>query len=246
MPSKQPAMLIAVALEDVGYLEKATNSQLFDKTANAGDGNWTKFGAWYPQNGYAWCAMAVSYWAYVAGISEEIIPKFKSVGEGVRWFKNRGRWHDRAGYNPQIGDIICFAHDGVTPVHTGIVRAVDDARVYTIEGNTSGASELIENGGGVAAKSYSLFYSSILGYGNPAYLQEDSDMDIKEIHTSLTTLEGTGNAPSLWAKTAVETFIDEAIFNGDGQGNFGCQQLMTREAVVQLLYNFAKKYGLIT
>jgi hypothetical protein len=242
MISKQIERLIAVAMDDVGYLEKATNDNLYDKTANAGFNNWTKYGEWYPQNGYAWCAMAVSYWVYTASISFEIVPKFKSVGDGVRWFKERGRWHDRKGYNPQIGDIIFYAWDGVTPAHVGIVRAVDSDKVYTVEGNTSGGSTLIDNGGSVAAKSYMLTYGNILGYGNPLYLVEDSDMDIKEIHNSLTTLDGTGKAPSLWAKQAVERFITEGLFNGDGQGNYGCQQLMTREAVVQLLYNFAMKF----
>lgn len=246
MSNSQQAKLIEIALEDVGYLEKATNDQLYDKTANAGFNNWTKYGEWYGLNGYAWCAMAVSYWAHMAGISPDILLKFSSVGEGVRWFKQHGIWHDRKGYNPQLGDIIIFAWDGVTPAHVGIVRAVDDARVYTVEGNTSGGSTLIDNGGSVAAKHYALTYSNILGYGHPAYLQGDSDMDINEIHKSLTNIDGTGNAPSPWAKEAVDTFIEAGIFNGDGNGNYGCQQLMTREAVVQLLYNFGKKYGLIT
>ena len=39
-------------------------------------------------------------------------------------------------------------------MHTGIVTAVNGDRFYTIEGNTSGASGIIANGGGVCAKSY--------------------------------------------------------------------------------------------
>ena len=35
--------LVALAAQEVGYLEKATNSRLDDKTANAGRGNWTKY-----------------------------------------------------------------------------------------------------------------------------------------------------------------------------------------------------------
>lgn len=37
--------VIATARAEIGYIEKATNSQLEDKTANAGSGNWTKYAA---------------------------------------------------------------------------------------------------------------------------------------------------------------------------------------------------------
>lgn len=55
--------------------------------------------------------------------------------------------------NPKIGDIVIFYRNG-TFAHTGIVTAVIGDRFYTIEGNTSGASGIIANGGGVCAKSY--------------------------------------------------------------------------------------------
>ena len=35
--------LLATAQAEIGYLEKKTNAQLDDKTANAGSGNWTKY-----------------------------------------------------------------------------------------------------------------------------------------------------------------------------------------------------------
>lgn len=35
--------VIAIALAEVGYLEKASNEQLDDKTANAGKKNFTKY-----------------------------------------------------------------------------------------------------------------------------------------------------------------------------------------------------------
>ena len=35
--------VIAVAMNEVGYLEKRTNAQLHDKTANAGTNNYTKY-----------------------------------------------------------------------------------------------------------------------------------------------------------------------------------------------------------
>ena len=55
--------------------------------------------------------------------------------------------------NPQKGDIVIFYRGG-TFAHTGIVTKVDGDRFWTIEGNTSGASGIIANGGGVCKKSY--------------------------------------------------------------------------------------------
>ena len=37
--------LIQIAENEVGYLEKRSNSQLYNKTANAGSGNYTKYWA---------------------------------------------------------------------------------------------------------------------------------------------------------------------------------------------------------
>lgn len=64
--------------------------------------------------------------------------------------------------------------------HTGIVEKVAGGRVYTIEGNTSSAAGVVENGGCVRDKSYALTYSKIGGYGRPDFSivpEEDDDMD---------------------------------------------------------------------
>jgi peptidoglycan hydrolase-like protein with peptidoglycan-binding domain len=57
--------VLAVAVAEIGYKEKASNSQLDDKTANAGSANYTKYARdfdkkypnWYngKKNGFAWC-----------------------------------------------------------------------------------------------------------------------------------------------------------------------------------------------
>ncbi len=163
--------LIDIAATEVGYLEKASNSQLDDKTANAGSANWTKYGAWYGGglNGYAWCAMFVSWCANQAGVSTDIIPKFHSCTAAMNWFKTHAVWYPRGNYTPAPGDIILFTNDGITAAHVGIVYKVDGSKVYTIEGNTSGGSTLVANGGGVAKKSYALTYSKIIGYAHPKY-----------------------------------------------------------------------------
>ncbi len=55
--------LLSVARNEIGYLEKASNSQLDDKTANAGFNDWNKYARDLdktnlyngPKNGYWWC-----------------------------------------------------------------------------------------------------------------------------------------------------------------------------------------------
>lgn len=45
--------VLATARSENGYLEKATNAQLEDKTANAGYNNWNKFAAFLDEIGRA-------------------------------------------------------------------------------------------------------------------------------------------------------------------------------------------------
>lgn len=189
MASKQRDSFVKKALSYDGYLEKRTNAQLEDFKANAGTGNYTLFGKWYDDyyktrgfNGAAWCHSFVSYVAYAVGIGNNVIPYTASCRTGMNWFKQRNRWHNRAGYKPRIGDIIYFSRDGKNPVHVGIVYSTDASRVYTVEGNTSGADTLVENGGGVAKKSYPLTSTYILGYGTPDYAEDkDVTADYKAI-----------------------------------------------------------------
>lgn len=55
--------ILSIANEEVGYLEKASNDQLDDKTANAGNKNYTKYMRDMDslnvyngkKQGYAWC-----------------------------------------------------------------------------------------------------------------------------------------------------------------------------------------------
>ena len=72
--------------------------------------------------------------------------------------------------DPQPGDIIFFSgtrHSGAN--HIGIIYDVNSTTIYTIEGNTSGAAGVIDNGGCVAAKSYSRSNGRILSYARPTY-----------------------------------------------------------------------------
>ena len=60
--------VIGIAEEEIGYLEKRSNSQLDSKTANAGSGNYTKYWRDIAPSYQAqpWCAGFVSWCFYKA------------------------------------------------------------------------------------------------------------------------------------------------------------------------------------
>nr|DAZ39930.1 MAG TPA: hypothetical protein [Caudoviricetes sp.] len=144
--------VIMIAKNEIGYLEKKSSDQLDDKTANAGSANYTKY--WrdvYPgYQGKAWCACFVS-WCFMKAFGLETAKKLLKHWPYV-YCPTLGNLFTRNA-NPKIGDIVIFYHNG-TFTHTGLVTAVIGDKFYTIEGNTSGASGIIANGGGVCAKSY--------------------------------------------------------------------------------------------
>ena len=144
--------VILIAKNEIGYLEKKSNSQLDDKTANAGSANYTKY--WRDikpdYQGEPWCAAFVS-WCFMKAFGLENAKKLLKHWPYV-YCPTLGSLFTKNA-NPKIGDIVIFYRNG-TFTHTGLVTAVIGDRFYTIEGNTSGASGIIANGGGVCAKSY--------------------------------------------------------------------------------------------
>lgn len=81
---------------------------------------------------------------------------------------------------PQVGDFIFFRTSRYRYAHVGRVVAVDSAKVYTIEGNTSGDGGVVANGGGVFRKSYSLGSWNIVGYGRPKWKDGERDAPAEE------------------------------------------------------------------
>ena len=170
--------VIAVAVAEIGYMEKKTNSQLDSPTANAGSNNWTRYAAffdnecpnWYngKKNGYAWCDMFVDYCFHKAYGHENALKLLcqpeKSAGAGCTssyaYYKQKGQ----VGTTPKVGAQIFFGTSTSNLTHTGIVEKFDSTYVYTIEGNTSDR---------VARRTYKRTASNIIGYGYPAYDVED-------------------------------------------------------------------------
>ena len=144
--------VLEIAKAEVGYLEKASNSQLDSKTSNAGRANYTKY--WrdvYPSyQGQPWCAAFVS-WVLMQAFGQAAAKKLLKHWPYV-YCPTLGNLFTRYA-NPEVGDIVIFWRGGEF-AHTGIVTKVSGDYFETIEGNTSGASGIIANGGGVCAKSY--------------------------------------------------------------------------------------------
>ena len=173
--------ILDIALNEVGYLEKASNKDLDSKTGNAGKSNYTKYArdldnipSFYngKKNGYPWCDVFVD-WCFVKAFGVEKAKELlcqpnRSAGAGclfsMNYYKSKNQFHTY----PQKGDQIFFKQNG-SITHTGIVYNVDEKKVYTVEGNTSSASGVVANGGSVALKSYFLNSSYIAGYGRPKY-----------------------------------------------------------------------------
>ena len=144
--------VILIAKNEEGYLEKKSNGQLDSKTANAGSANYTKY--WRDikpdYQGQPWCAAFIS-WCFMKAFGLENAKKLLKHWPYV-YCPTLGNLFTKNA-NPKIGDIVIFYRNGAF-THTGLVTAVIGDRFYTIEGNTSDASGIIANGGGVCAKSY--------------------------------------------------------------------------------------------
>lgn len=144
--------VIKVAQNEIGYLEKKTNAQLDNKTANAGYNNYTKYwrDIYLAYQTEPWCAAFVS-WCFMKAFGLTMAKKLLKHWPYV-YCPTLGSLFTKNA-NPKVGDIVIFYRSGEFR-HTGLVTKVQGDRFWTIEGNTSGASGIVANGGGVCAKSY--------------------------------------------------------------------------------------------
>ena len=167
------ARLLEIAAAEIGYKEKASNSQLDDKTANAGSKDWTKYArdlyaaGYYNgnKNGYAWCDVFVDWCFYqLAGCdakkAQQIECQTGPYGAGCGWslsyYKEQGRYYTE---NPQPGDQIFFTSGGNVS-HTGIVESVNGSTIVTIEGNASNMVKRINR---------KMHDGYTLGFGRPKF-----------------------------------------------------------------------------
>lgn len=163
--------VIDIALSQVGYHEKVSNSGLDSFATNSGGNNWTKYARDLdeihyfntPKQSLAWCATFVCWCfvqAYGADAARRVLfqPEKDNCAAACSYAANYYKQRGRFGLSPKIGAQIFFGANAGD--HTGIVYSYDAARVYTVEGNSDDQ---------VARRSYDLTNPWIAGYGYPDY-----------------------------------------------------------------------------
>ena len=250
--------IISRAKSELGYLEKASNAQLDDKTANDGKNNWTKYardldrlGNIYngKKNGYSWCDVFVD-WLFITEFGTStgnrmLYQPLHSLGAGVKYSANYYKNNDAFYLDPEIGDQIFFKNNSGSFIHTGIVTSFTVKHVYTIEGNTNAAPAVISNGGCVAAKSYLRSSGAIAGYGRPDWnlaleamkgdeftLTYEQFCDYMEKYNA----ELKRRSGSEWSKNARNWADNHRIIIGDEAGNHMWKSAVTREQLAEILY----------
>ena len=236
--------LIAIAKAEVGYLEKRNNASLNDKTANAGSNNYTKY--WRDimpsYQGQPWCACFVT-WVFVQAFGQAMATKLLKHYPYVYCPTMPTLFTLNA--NPKIGDIVIFYNGGVF-THTGIVTGVNGDYFTTIEGNTSGGSTIIANGGGVCAKGY--YNSNLPGtkFCTPDWslltdVKNEEEIDMEELNAlkeRVSALENKmiynyidGNMPS-WAVPTIEKLYNKGLLVGNENGELGLTDELLKILVI--------------
>ena len=160
--------VIALAEAEVGYYEKSSGNMdlLYDKYANAGSGNYTKYGyemhQLQPSNmdyPAAWCEAFIS-WLFVKcfGLSEAKRMLCGDIEDytvkAASYFISANRWYKQ----PQKGDLVFFSNGGIN--HVGLVTMVNVSNFSTIEGNS---------GNKVTRHNYPVNSPNVAGFGRPLY-----------------------------------------------------------------------------
>lgn len=154
--------------EQVGYLEKRSNSDLDSKTENAGYNNYTKYSRDVNNmglmgcQGQPWCA---TYQFWIEAKTKGKQKALDVMGNGFyncnsvkAHSKSKGTWHSV----PKLGALVIFRNGA----HIGRVISISGNTIRTNEGNTSsgGMNTVEANGGCVAEKSYTIGNPQIDGY----------------------------------------------------------------------------------
>lgn len=167
------ADVIAIARNEIGYVEKASDQDIDVKEANPGNANRTKYGVFTGHNGDPWCCSFVMWCIGQAANGDKSI--LQKVIAGPITAKCSTLWSQLAKANritdkPEPGDLVFYnGTNGIS--HVGIVATVSGNDLTTIEGNTS-----MPGGGGnpyeglyVAEKKKKMGDSKIHGFARPIY-----------------------------------------------------------------------------
>lgn len=246
--------LLATAKAELGYIEKKSKSNLDDKTANAGAKNYTKYardmdaisGFYnYKKQGHEWCDVFAD-WCFVQTFGESLARELtrqttgRKLGAGCKYSMGYYKADGRFFKEPQIGDQIFFYTSDKKGIrHTGIVVDLDEAHVYTIEGNSRPVGVRYSHGGGVFEHSYLRVDDEIAGYGRPDYsIVPEEKPEVKEYVP--TVLE--------WQKAAMADGFEPpeyfSKYGADGKWGKECEACAKKAVVKKQLIGY--KYPELT
>lgn len=151
--------LLNVALSQVGYHEGASEPDRNGYNLKS-DKNWTEYGYYCECDGFAWCAMFVSWCARQAQLPKSLV----SDSRVARAYAFNVPFEYKEDYRPAAGDIVFFAEPGEVWSHVGVVLKVTETGLYTVEGNSQDM---------VRVKFYKFDDEYIKGYG--PYLSDPCD-----------------------------------------------------------------------
>ncbi len=214
---------IKIAIAEIGYIEKETDAELDDKTANPGSGNWTKYArdlhraGYYngDKNGYPYCDVGVD-WCFwkLCGEDRETAEHLQCqsglYGAGVDWSQRYYREAGRYDRNPKAGDQAFFGPDGEE--HTGLVEWVRGNEICVIEFNRDNQ---------VKRCRYTMEDPYVAGFGHPRYEPESG--------TVCPPVFDTIEQIPLYARERIRKLVDRGILFGKDSG------LALTEDMVRLL-----------
>lgn len=189
--------VLRIAAEEVGYHEKDTLDNLYDHTANSGDGNYTKYAADIcVANGQAWGATFFWWVMAQAGVPREAFPNY--VSATTDWFRERNSYYDRGTYTPQPGDYAVLGN----VANCGIVESVTETEVTIIAGNRGETNA-------VTRFTVTLDDTYIKGYGviDYDYVYQPTSLEFNDNYCAMLFKTSAGkyyrnyqNEPVLWSE----------------------------------------------
>ena len=202
--------ILRIAASELGYREAPPES------------NRTKFGAWYGLDGQPWCMMFIQ-WVFWQARAESLLPvKTASCTALMQAAKTAGQWITD-GFRP--GDVVLYDFSGKKrqPEHCGLLEAVQDEFVVTIEGNTGAGNEA--NGGAVMRRKRGV--SLVVGAVRPKYEKEEGEMTYRYLR----------DVPETF-RPVVELLMKAGIIQGDGSDPQGNEDVinLTHEQVRTLMF----------
>lgn len=187
-----------IALTQVGYEETGDNH--------------TKYNAWYYGSdiNVAWCAIFISWCANQAGVSTSVIAK-NAMASGFSTSNMSSNSYGCPAYafgttTAKAGDII-YVGTGDWTGHVGLVYAVDNDYVYTVEGNSSDKVTKVKYSASTGHRVWGDYVSSarIIFYARPNYSGSSKTTTTTTTESTTTTTTENSTTTTTTAENATTT-----------------------------------------